>query len=53
MADYPNLIYYKDASGLYVNLFVPSEVVWRRPQGDVKLVQETNYPESETTRLTA
>ena len=51
VADYPNLIYYKDASSLYVNLFVPSEVVWRRPEGDVKLVQETDYPESETTTL--
>lgn len=51
VADYPNLIYYRDATSLYVNLFVPSEVVWRRPGGDVKLVQETEYPESETTTL--
>jgi hypothetical protein len=51
VADYSNLIYYRDATALYVNLFVPSEVVWRRPQGDVKLVQETEYPESETTTL--
>jgi uncharacterized protein len=51
VADFPNLIYYKDASGLYVNLFVPSEATWRRPGGDVKLIQDTNYPESETTTL--
>ncbi len=52
VSDYPNLIYFKDASSFYVNLFVPSEVTWKRPEGDAKLVQETNYPESETTTLT-
>lgn len=51
VADYPNLIYYKDASSLYVNLFVPSEVTWKRRDGDVKLTQETNYPETDTTTL--
>ena len=48
MADYHNLIYYRDASGLYVNLYVPSEVTW----GELKLVQETGYPEQETSTLT-
>src|SRR5215471_19283948 len=48
MADYHNLIYYKDATSLYVNLYVPSEVTW----GDVTLVQETGYPETETSTLT-
>ena len=48
MADYHNLIYYKDAASLYVNLYVPSEVTW----GGVKLVQETEYPETETAALT-
>ena len=52
MADYHNIIYYKDASSLYVNLYVPSEVTWSRPEGDVRLVQQTDYPESETTVLT-
>lgn len=51
MADYHNLIYYRDASSLYVNLYLPSEVVWRRPEGDVKLVQESGYPETETGTL--
>ena len=31
MADYYNLVYYKDAKGLYVNLYVPSDVTWQRP----------------------
>jgi DUF1680 family protein len=52
VADYHNLIYFKDAANLYVNLFVPSEVTWTRPDGDVKLTQETNYPEAETSTLT-
>ncbi|NDJ13110.1 MAG: hypothetical protein EBY17_18260 [Acidobacteriia bacterium] len=51
LADYHNLIYYRDASSLYVNLYVPSEVTWRRPTGDVKLIQNTSYPEAETSTL--
>lgn len=51
LADYHNLIYYKDGSGLYVNLYVPSEVVWQRPGGEVKVVLETTYPETETATL--
>ncbi len=52
MADYHNLIYYQDDSSLYVNLYVPSEAAWNRPQGDVYLVQETGYPETETVTMT-
>ena len=52
MADYYNLAYYKDAGSLYVNLYVPSEVTWQRPGGDVVVEQETLYPEAETSVLT-
>jgi uncharacterized protein len=52
MADYHNLIYYKDDSSLYVSQYLPSEVTWSRPAGDVTLVQETGYPETETIALT-
>ena len=59
VADFPNIIYYKDTSpeaGLYVNLFVPSEVTWKRPADaggqEVKLTQETDYPVGETTTFT-
>jgi uncharacterized protein len=31
---------------------VPSEVTWKRRSGDVTVVQETRYPDSETTTLT-
>jgi hypothetical protein len=51
VADYHDLIYFKDSSGLYVNLFAPSEVTWARPEGQVKLVQDTAYPEADTTTL--
>jgi DUF1680 family protein len=51
LADYHNLIYYKDASGLYVNLYLPSEATWQGPAGEVKAVLETTYPESETATL--
>ncbi|HWB86502.1 MAG TPA: beta-L-arabinofuranosidase domain-containing protein [Bryobacteraceae bacterium] len=47
VADYHNLIYYKSASSLYVNLYVPSEVTWN----DVTLTQETTYPDTDTTTL--
>lgn len=52
VADYHDLIYFKDASGLYVNLYLPSEVTWNRSGGDVRLVQDTQYPEGDTSTLT-
>jgi uncharacterized protein len=51
-SDYPNQIYYKDPSSLYVSLYLPSEVTWKRPDGEVKLTQETRYPEAETSTFT-
>jgi DUF1680 family protein len=52
LAEYHNLIYFKDPEALYVNLYLPSEVTWKRPSGDVRLVQETKYPDTDTTTLT-
>jgi uncharacterized protein len=52
VADFHNLIYYKDDSSLYVNLYVPSDVTWNRSDGTVRLVQDTRYPEAETSTLT-
>ena len=51
MADYVNLIYFRDPTGLYINLFVPSEVSWTQDGQPVKLTQETEYPENGETRL--
>ena len=37
-------IYWRDGDGLYVNLFIPSELDWA--EKGFKLRQETRYPES-------
>ena len=42
-------IYFKDDDGLYVNLFVPSEVTW--PEKGLRVVQETTFPESDRVTL--
>lgn len=52
IADYHDIIYFRDRDALYVNLFVPSQVTWTRSSGDVTLVQDTAYPDDEMTRLT-
>ncbi len=39
-----NSIYFHDGAGLYVNLFVPSELNWKEKK--IKLRQETRFPES-------
>lgn len=51
VTEYHNLIYLRDSEGLYINLFVPSEVTWKAGNADVKLVLETHYPESEMISL--
>jgi hypothetical protein len=51
VADYHDLIYFKDSTSLYVNLFVPSQVAWDLEGNVIKFEQETSYPESETTTL--
>ncbi len=42
-------IYFHDDAGIFVNLFIPSEVRW--PETGLRLRQETAFPEEETTRL--
>jgi DUF1680 family protein len=56
LAEFCNLIYFKDGEGLYVNLFTPSTVEWMHPERSrmaqrVTLEQETNFPESSGTTL--
>lgn len=48
-AKYGEAIYYKNDEGLYVNLFIPSELHWK--EKGVKLTQETNFPAEETVRF--
>lgn len=51
VADYLINIYFWSASGIYVNLFVPSEVRWEFEGKPVRIVQSTGYPEAEFTEL--
>ena len=51
IAEYPNLIYFRDNQSLCVNLYVPSAVEWQSPSGPVTLQQTTQYPEAETSTL--
>ncbi len=43
-------IYFRDEDGIYVNLFVASELHWR--EKGIRLVQETRFPDEDTVRLT-
>ena len=42
-------IYFHDDAGVFVNLFIASELRW--PEKGLRLVQETSFPDEETTRL--
>jgi len=52
IADYHNVIYFRDTAGLLVNLFVPSRAAWNQAGTEVVVEQETAFPESDTTVLT-
>jgi len=43
-------IYFHDAQGIYVNLFIASEVQWREKR--IRLIQDTNFPESNEMTFT-
>jgi DUF1680 family protein len=43
-------IYWRDDEGLYVNLFIPSDLDWS--EKGFKLRQQTGYPRSQSTMLT-
>jgi len=42
-------IYFRDGEGIWVNLFIASEVRW--PEKGVRLLQETAFPDEEATTL--
>ena len=48
-AKYGELIYSRDQSNLYVNLFIPSELKWE--EKGLVLAQTTHYPEADETTL--
>ena len=49
-AKFADSIYFHDDRGVYVNLFIASELNW--PDKGIKLRQETRFPEQEGTTLT-
>ncbi len=51
LADLHDLVYFRGPDDLYVNLFVPSAVVWDRSGGPVTVRQHTRFPEDDSTRL--
>lgn len=50
-ADYPLDLYFHNANGLFVNLFAPSTVRWKRDGRTVVVEQQTTYPLSPETTL--
>jgi DUF1680 family protein len=48
-AKFADSIYFHDERGVYVNLFISSELQW--PEKGVRLRQETKFPEQEGTTL--
>jgi DUF1680 family protein len=52
VADYADLVYFRDAGRLYVNLFAPSSVEWKPGGETVRLTQTTTFPASDEVNLT-
>jgi DUF1680 family protein len=52
VADYPLNLYFESDDGVYVNLFTPSRLRFKRAGRSVELTQETNYPTADLTTFT-
>ena len=52
VAEYHNLVYFHDARGLFVNLYLPSTVTWQHSDAAVAVRQETAYPDDGHVRFT-
>lgn len=52
VADYHDLIYFKDSDAVHVNLFAPSQARIRIRDREVTIRQETRFPESTMSELT-
>jgi len=50
-ADYGISSYFHSPDGIYVNLFVPSQVSWQQNGARIALEQRTNYPYSQEVQL--
>lgn len=52
VTDYHNVIYFKDRDGLYVNIFMPSQVKWNKLGHTIRLIQDTDFPKTGKVSLT-
>jgi DUF1680 family protein len=52
MAEYHNLIYFRDRDGIYVNLYLPSELRFVHDGQEATLRQTTAYPEEARSTFT-
>jgi DUF1680 family protein len=50
-ADYGISSYFRSANGIYVNLYLPSRVIWKQNGANASLTQHTSYPEIPETSL--
>jgi DUF1680 family protein len=50
-ADYGISSYFHDGNGVYVNLYVPSRVYWKRAGSRIALTQNTEYPYRPSTSI--
>jgi len=51
VVEYHNLIYFYDRDGVYVNLYLPSQLQWPARAGKAIIKMTTNYPEEEKINL--
>ncbi len=52
VADYPLNAYFHAKDGLYVNLYIPSELSFEQNGVGIRVVQQTRYPAEDTTEIT-
>jgi DUF1680 family protein len=50
-ADYGISSYFHDSDGVYVNLYTPSRVSWKRDSARIALTQRTSYPHDLSTQI--
>jgi uncharacterized protein len=50
-ADYGISTYYPAKDGIYVNLFISSQVTWKQGETQCTLTQQTTYPTTNSTKL--
>jgi uncharacterized protein len=51
VVEYQNLIYFHDDRALFVNLYLPSSVEWKRADRAVTLTQQTDYPDADAIEM--